>query len=85
MLRTEILEISIGICDRRGNFRGMTFDEEMEVSRTVELELERRLPRLQKLPVMLHPPRHNGNQRMRSTPRVEHTRVQDLRHRLSAQ
>ena len=58
MVRIEMTEVSFGICDCRGNVRGVTFDEEMEISCTVELELERRLTRLQKLPVPLYPPKH---------------------------
>jgi len=37
----------------------MTFDEEMEVSGTVELELKGRLTRLQKAAVLLDPPRQD--------------------------
>ena len=37
----------------------MTFDKEMEVSGTVELELKGRLARLQKVTVPLDPPRYD--------------------------
>ena len=50
-------EAGFGVCDRRGNVRGMTFDEEMKVPGTMELELKRGLTCLQKVPVPRHPPR----------------------------
>ena len=37
----------------------MAFDEEMEVSGAVELELKRRLTGLQKVAVPLYPPRYD--------------------------
>jgi len=46
MVRIKTAKVGFGVCDRRGNVWGMTFDEEMEVSGTVELKLERRLARL---------------------------------------
>jgi hypothetical protein len=67
MLRIEMAEIGFSVCDRRGDIRGMTFDEEMEVSGTVELELERRLTRLQKAAVPfthLDTTRVNGSKRL---------------------
>lgn len=55
-------EVGFGVCNCRANIRRVTFDEEMEVSGTVELELERRLTRLQKAAVLFYPPRSNENQ-----------------------
>lgn len=59
MLGIEMAKIGFGVCNCRANIRGVAFDDEMEVSGTVELELERRLTRLKEAAVLFYPPRRN--------------------------
>lgn len=62
VLTIETTKVDFGVCNCSGNFRWITFDEEMEVSHTVELKLEGRLSRLQKILVTVYPSRHERNQ-----------------------